>query len=141
MDQMLHGVVTSGTGRGANLPDHYVAGKTGTSAEYHDAWFVGYTEGLTGTVWVGNDDLTPMNRITGGTIPAAIWKQVMATTLAAEPAPAPPAGQTPIAMASNDDGLRLSEKEFPVALADFEQEDRVLEDDQYDMTAPRVETR
>ena len=46
-----------------------------------------------------------------------------------------------IAMASNDDGLRLSEKEFPVALADFEQEDRVLEDDQYDMTAPRVETR
>ena len=68
MLDMLQAVVTSGTGRGANLPG-FVAGKTGTSQEYRDAWFVGFTETLVIGVWVGNDDASPMDGVTGGSIP------------------------------------------------------------------------
>ncbi|MGD0190642.1 MAG: PBP1A family penicillin-binding protein [Rhizomicrobium sp.] len=74
---MLAGVVTEGTGRSAALSGHEAAGKTGTTQDYHDAWFVGYTTDYIAGVWVGNDDSSPMKSVTGGTLPAQIWKQVM----------------------------------------------------------------
>ncbi|HEY2069804.1 MAG TPA: PBP1A family penicillin-binding protein [Rhizomicrobium sp.] len=74
---MMNGVVTSGTGRGAALTGHQVAGKTGTTQDYHDAWFVGFTTDYVAGVWVGNDDSSPMKNVTGGSLPAEIWKGVM----------------------------------------------------------------
>src|SRR4029077_5359437 len=64
--------VREGTGRAAQV-DRPVAGKTGTSEDYRDAWFVGFTPDLVVGVWVGNDDNTPMNGVTGGSLPATIW--------------------------------------------------------------------
>lgn len=81
MVAMLYGVITEGTGRAAALPGREAAGKTGTTQDYHDAWFVGFTTDYVAGVWVGNDDSKPMNDVTGGSLPAAIWKDVM---LAAE---------------------------------------------------------
>jgi penicillin-binding protein 1A len=75
--QMLYGVVTSGTGRAAALADHEAAGKTGTTQDNHDAWFVGFTTDYVTAVWVGNDDSSPMRGVTGGELPAAIWHTVM----------------------------------------------------------------
>ncbi len=77
LNDMLNAVVVYGTGRRAALPDQPAAGKTGTTQDFRDAWFVGYTSQLTAGVWVGNDDGKPMNRATGGSLPAEIWNQVM----------------------------------------------------------------
>lgn len=78
MNAMLSEVVESGTGRRARLANgRPMAGKTGTSQDFRDAWFVGYTANLVASVWVGNDNGAPMNKVTGGTIPAAIWKDFM----------------------------------------------------------------
>jgi penicillin-binding protein 1A len=75
---MLNGVIVEGTGRGAALPGgRQAAGKTGTTQDYHDAWFVGFTTDYVAGVWVGNDDSSPMKTVTGGSLPAAIWKDVM----------------------------------------------------------------
>ena len=76
--QLLEHVVTSGTGRAAAIADDAVAGKTGTSQDYRDAWFVGYSRELIVGVWVGNDDQTSMNHVTGGTLPARIWREFVA---------------------------------------------------------------
>jgi penicillin-binding protein 1A len=76
---MLYGVVTSGTGRGAAIPGHEAAGKTGTTQDYRDAWFVGFTTDYVTSVWVGNDDSSPMKGVTGGSLPAQIWHEVMVT--------------------------------------------------------------
>jgi penicillin-binding protein 1A len=81
MNAMLFEVVQSGTGRGAALGRRQVAGKTGTSAEHRDAWFVGYSADLVAGVWVGNDDYTPMKRVTGGALPAQIWRGFMQAAL------------------------------------------------------------
>jgi penicillin-binding protein 1A len=78
MNTLLNAVVVSGTGRRAALPRHQAAGKTGTSQDFRDAWFVGYTAHLAGGVWLGNDDGTPMNRVAGGGLPAELWRTVMA---------------------------------------------------------------
>jgi penicillin-binding protein 1A len=77
MNDMLRATLVSGTGKRAALPDHPAAGKTGTSQEFRDAWFVGYTAHLAGGVWVGNDNGDPMNNVRGGSLPAEIWRQVM----------------------------------------------------------------
>ena len=77
MNDMLAEVVASGTGRRAALDDHPAAGKTGTSQESRDAWFIGYTAHLVAGVWVGNDDSRPMHEVTGGGLPASIWGEVM----------------------------------------------------------------
>ncbi len=74
---MLYGVVTSGTGRSAAIPGHEAAGKTGTTQDYRDAWFVGFTADYVTSVWVGNDDSSAMKGVTGGTLPASIWHAVM----------------------------------------------------------------
>ncbi len=77
MTAMLRETVVSGTGRQAALDDRPVAGKTGTSQEYRDAWFVGFSADLVCGVWIGNDDKTPMRKATGGGLPARIFKAFM----------------------------------------------------------------
>lgn len=76
MNDMLINVINSGTGKQAKL-DRSAAGKTGTSQNSRDAWFIGYTGNLVAGVWVGNDDNSPMNHVGGGGIPALIWKNFM----------------------------------------------------------------
>lgn len=77
MNDMLQTGVQAGTGRGAQLGNWPMAGKTGTSQRNRDALFVGYTASLVGGVWLGNDDDTP-TRVFGGQVPAAIWRDIMA---------------------------------------------------------------
>lgn len=77
MNRMMRLVVTDGTGNRAGFPDFDIAGKTGTSQDYRDAWFIGYTSELIAGVWVGNDDNSPTKKVTGGLIPAEIWRGVM----------------------------------------------------------------
>ncbi len=75
-DDLLHSVVLRGTGKAAH-PGWRVAGKTGTSQQFRDAWFVGYTGDLVTGVWMGNDNGSPMKRVTGGGHPARLWKKFM----------------------------------------------------------------
>ena len=81
MNAMMFDVIEVGTAEAARLADHEAAGKTGTSNDYRDAWFVGYTPQLVTGVWVGNDDFSPMKGVTGGMLPAEIWKRFMTTAL------------------------------------------------------------
>jgi len=75
---MMNSVVMNGTGRRAQLDGIQAAGKTGTTNSYRDAWFVGYTGNFSGAVWMGNDDYSSTKRMTGGTVPAMIWHNIMA---------------------------------------------------------------
>ena len=77
MNDMMNATMVSGTGRQAALPDQIAGGKTGTSQNSRDAWFVGYTAHYVGGVWVGNDDGSKMRNVTGGTLPAHIWHDIM----------------------------------------------------------------
>jgi penicillin-binding protein 1A len=81
MNRMLRRVVSSGTGTRANVEGYDLAGKTGTTSDYRDAWFVGYTGGFTAAVWVGKDDNKPMGKVTGGSAPAQIWRDFMGKAL------------------------------------------------------------
>lgn len=79
MNAMMMRVISAsfGTGGRARIPNWTVAGKTGTSQESRDAWFVGFTAAYVGGVWVGNDDDSPMRRVTGGGLPAELWADIM----------------------------------------------------------------
>nr|WP_249160448.1 PBP1A family penicillin-binding protein [Bradyrhizobium manausense] len=74
---MMSHVVSEGTARRAALDGIPTAGKTGTTNAYRDAWFVGYTGNFTCAVWYGNDDYSPTNRMTGGSLPAQTWHDIM----------------------------------------------------------------
>ncbi|MEO1721872.1 MAG: PBP1A family penicillin-binding protein [Pseudomonadota bacterium] len=101
LGQMMTSVVESGTGRRARLPNREAAGKTGTSQNARDAWFVGYTADYVAGVWMGNDDNTPLTGVTGGGLPAEIWREAMVRVHEGRPArPLPrPEGRlgTPVA--------------------------------------------
>jgi membrane peptidoglycan carboxypeptidase len=77
MNQMLFEVVQTGTGQRGDLDPRPAAAKTGTSQEWRDAWFIGYTADFVTGVWMGNDDSTPMTRVVGGSLPASVWKAYM----------------------------------------------------------------
>lgn len=77
---MLKGAVKNGTGRAASLP-RPMAGKTGTTSDYKDAWFFGFVPQMVCATWVGNDDNTPMNKVTGGSVPALMWRDFMSYAL------------------------------------------------------------
>jgi penicillin-binding protein 1A len=77
MNDMMNATLVSGTGRQAALPDQIAGGKTGTSQSSRDAWFVGYTAHYVCGVWVGNDDDSKMRNVSGGTLPAHIWRDIM----------------------------------------------------------------
>ncbi|MFY9760014.1 MAG: PBP1A family penicillin-binding protein [Xanthobacteraceae bacterium] len=97
MLDLLSSVVREGTGTSARL-DRPVGGKTGTSEDYRDAWFVGFTSDLVVGVWVGNDDNSPMNGVVGGSVPAAIWHDFVSaaeTVRYASPRPATVAAAAP----------------------------------------------
>ncbi len=77
MAEMMSHVVSEGTARRAIMDGIPTAGKTGTTNAYRDAWFVGYTGNFTCAVWYGNDDYSPTNRMTGGSLPAQTWHDIM----------------------------------------------------------------
>ena len=88
MTQMMAETVLNGTGKAARLADRPAAGKTGTTQDFRDAWFVGFTADLVCGVWTGNDDSSPMRKATGGGLPARIFREFMggaAKGLAARP--------------------------------------------------------
>ena len=82
---LMVATVTSGTGKAARLDERPSAGKTGTTQDFHDAWFVGFTADLVCGVWVGNDNNAPMLHATGGTMPARIFKSFMEAAEAGRP--------------------------------------------------------
>ena len=77
MNGMMHETLLSGTARRADLPGWAAAGKTGTSQDFRDAWFVGYTAHLVAGVWLGNDDNSPTRKAVGGGLPVEIWSRFM----------------------------------------------------------------
>ncbi|MEZ5931488.1 MAG: PBP1A family penicillin-binding protein [Alphaproteobacteria bacterium] len=102
MTRMLEDTLIEGTGWRAQMPG-FVAGKTGTSSDYRDAWFIGFTHDLVVGVWVGNDDGKPMQQASGGGLPAMIFKDFLTRSRGApEPLPAPVAGGEAIAGLSQD---------------------------------------
>jgi penicillin-binding protein 1A len=92
LNRMLRTVIVSGTGARAAIPGYDLAGKTGTTSDYKDAWFAGYTGGFATVVWMGNDDGAAMKRVTGGGPPAELWRGFMSLALKRVPAQAIPAG-------------------------------------------------
>jgi penicillin-binding protein 1A len=107
MNDMLSAVLVSGTGKRAALPGHPAAGKTGTSQDFRDAWFVGYTAQFVGGVWVGNDDGRAMNKVMGGSLPARLWHDVMLMAHEGR-APASLPGAMPASIASLTTGAAQS---------------------------------
>lgn len=103
INSMLNRVVERGTGRSARLPGgRPAAGKTGTSSDWRDAWFMGFTGQLVTGVWVGNDDNSQMDHVTGGGIPARIWQDFMSKALADAPV-LPLPGMRPVCRGSTND--------------------------------------
>ena len=98
MNSMMEETLLTGTARKAELPGWQAAGKTGTSQDWRDAWFVGYTSALVAGVWLGNDDNSPTKKTSGGNLPVEIWSRFMKAALEG----APPA-QLPSGVWSNAD--------------------------------------
>ena len=104
MNALLAQVVSAGTARGAQLPDRPDGGKTGTTSDYRDAWFIGFTGGYAAGVWVGNDDFgVKMNKVTGGSAPTRIWKAFMTEALRGQPARAFPMPTSEVRTAASGD--------------------------------------
>jgi penicillin-binding protein 1A len=95
MNTMMQETLLSGTAHKAELPGWMAAGKTGTSQDFRDAWFIGYTANLVTGVWLGNDDSSPTKKATGGGLPVEIWTRFMKVAHQGVPAAALPASQQP----------------------------------------------
>ena len=93
MDTMMEQTLISGTAKKAEIPGWQAAGKTGTSQDYRDAWFVGYTANLVTGVWLGNDDNSPTKKATGGGLPVEVWTRFMRAALQGVPVAALPNSQ------------------------------------------------
>jgi penicillin-binding protein 1A len=85
MNYLMSRVVQAGTGTRARIEGREIGGKTGTGNDYRDAWFVGFTSGITTGVWVGNDNFQTTKKVTGGSIPAQIWRDYMVVALRQAP--------------------------------------------------------
>jgi len=92
MNEMMEETLLTGTAHKAELPGWQAAGKTGTSQEWRDAWFVGYTSYLVAGVWLGNDDGTPTKKVSGGNLPVEIWSRFMKGAHEGVPVAALPSG-------------------------------------------------
>ena len=121
MNTMMQETLLTGTARKAELPGWQAAGKTGTSQDWRDAWFVGYTSHLVTTVWLGNDDGTPTKKASGGNLPVEIWSRFMKAAHANVPAAALPGGtwrEAPAAGAGLISGLFGPREAAPAQTAD-----------------------
>ncbi|CAN2533839.1 Biosynthetic+peptidoglycan+transglycosylase [Methylocapsa aurea] len=92
MNSMMEETLSTGTGRKAELPGWRAAGKTGTSQDFRDAWFVGYTPHLVAGVWLGNDDNSPTKKVSGGNLPVEVWSRFMKAAHHGVPIAALPSG-------------------------------------------------
>lgn len=93
MNAMMQETLLTGTARKAELANWQAAGKTGTSQEFRDAWFVGYTNAMVAGVWLGNDDSSPTKKVSGGNLPVEIWSRFMKVAhQGVPPTPLPGAG-------------------------------------------------
>jgi penicillin-binding protein 1A len=93
MNTMMQETLLSGTARKAEIPGWSAAGKTGTSQDFRDAWFIGYTANLVTGVWLGNDDNSPTKKATGGGLPVEVWTRFMRTAHQGVPVAALPGAQ------------------------------------------------
>ncbi|KJC42644.1 penicillin-binding protein 1A [Bradyrhizobium sp. LTSP857] len=93
MNTMMRETLISGTAKKAEIPGWPAAGKTGTSQDYRDAWFIGYTANLVTGVWLGNDDNSPTKKATGGGLPVEVWSRFMKTAHEGVPVAALPNAQ------------------------------------------------
>src|SRR6202011_5205307 len=107
MNSMMRETLTMGTAQKAQLPGWPAAGKTGTSQDFRDAWFVGYTSHLVAGVWLGNDDSSPTRKATGGGLPVEIWSRFMRTAHQGAPVAGLPGSAPPFASAIAPTGLVL----------------------------------
>jgi penicillin-binding protein 1A len=103
MNEMMHNTFVIGTARKAQIPGWLLAGKTGTTQDYKDAWFVGFSGNLVAGVWLGNDDGTLTKRVTGGNLPTEVWHTFMQAALK---------GKQPVGLPGSD---RFGPSEAPVA--------------------------
>jgi penicillin-binding protein 1A len=113
MIQMMRQVIVSGTGGRAKVPGYDLAGKTGTTSDYRDAWFIGFTGGFTAAVWLGKDNNTPMYKVTGGGAPSEIWRNFMADALPRLAAQSIPDGAAVIASSPDGPGALPQGGEAP----------------------------
>ena len=102
MNVMMHETLVTGTAKKADIPGWSAAGKTGTSQDFRDAWFIGYTANLVTGVWLGNDDNSPTKKATGGGLPVEVWTRFMkAAHQNVAAAPLPGSTQSPGGFLSN----------------------------------------
>lgn len=106
INRVLKTTVERGTGRAARIPGRDVAGKTGTTNDYRDAWFIGYVPDMVTGVWIGADDNTAMKKVTGGSIPARVWKSMMVDVVQDLPKGRLPVSEPPL-RAKNQDSMNV----------------------------------
>ncbi len=115
MNQLFRAVVRHGTATKAQFGDFDIGGKTGTSQDYRDAWFVGFTPYMVTGVWMGNDNNSPTKNVTGGSLPTQVWRDVMEPAHAGLiPSALPGYEESVVAEAQPDDPMLVSEAQSPV---------------------------